>query len=104
VQFVIGSLVTLLLHWKWGFFPPLVIQTFTQPNNVMQSPLARVSLRSERAWGDLRRPWTDPTAVGGGKNWEIWNDTLNSAFGGEPAVKTSKKTLKKATNAKRKNK
>lgn len=99
---MIGSGMTLLLHWKFGFFPPLVIQTFTQPYNVLQSPLAKISLRGQRAWGDLRRPWSDPTTMGG-KSWDAWNDTITSAFTGEKTVRPSKKALKKATS-KRKNK
>ncbi|KAK1928764.1 Uncharacterized protein P3T76_015702 [Phytophthora citrophthora] len=98
-RYALGTGVTLLVHWKWGFFPPLVIQTITQPFNLFQSPIVKVNLLGERAWGELRRPWTDRNDMS--KSINSWNDTIMSALG-EPPVKVSKKASKKA--AKRKNK
>ncbi|DAZ93715.1 TPA: hypothetical protein N0F65_009641 [Lagenidium giganteum] len=97
-RFAIGSVITIFLHLKWGFFPPLVIQTVTQPFNVFQSPLAKVSLLGHRAWGELRRPWKDANAIG--PQWNAWNDTIATALGGEPTVRQSKKAAKKLTKRK----
>lgn len=91
--------MTVLIHWKWGFFPPLVIQALTQPWNLLQSPVAKVTLRGHKAWGELRRPWTDPNDMSKAVN--SYTDTIMTALGEEPE-KVSKKASKKA--AKRKNK
>ncbi|RLN91161.1 hypothetical protein BBJ28_00007582, partial [Nothophytophthora sp. Chile5] len=48
-RFGIGTFVTLLIHWKFGFFPPLVIQAVTQPFNLLQAPVVKVSLLGEKA-------------------------------------------------------
>ncbi|KAE8887017.1 hypothetical protein PF005_g8414 [Phytophthora fragariae] len=98
-RYALGSVVTVLIHWKWGFFPPLVIQTITQPFNLFQSPIVKVTLLGEKAWGELRRPWVDRNDMS--KSISSWNDTIMSALG-EPPVKINKKASKKA--AKRKNK
>ncbi|ETI36745.1 hypothetical protein F441_17049 [Phytophthora nicotianae CJ01A1] len=98
-RYALGTIVTVLVHWKWGFFPPLVIQTITQPFNLFQAPVVKVTLLGERAWGELRRPWTDRNDMS--KSINSWNDTIMSALGEAP-VKVNKKASKKA--AKRKNK
>lgn len=86
-----------------GFFPPLVIQTVTQPYNVFQSSLAKVTLLGERSWGELRRPWRDAAAFG--SQWNSWNDTVQSALTGEPVVRPNKKAAKREkAAAKRKSK
>ncbi|CEG44022.1 RxLR-like protein [Plasmopara halstedii] len=95
----LGTLMTLLMHWKWGFFPPLVIQTVTQPVNLFQAPIVKVILMGERAWGELRRPWLNRNDMS--KSINSWNNTILSAMGESPA-KINKKASKKA--AKRKNK
>ncbi|RLN69117.1 hypothetical protein BBJ29_000686 [Phytophthora kernoviae] len=97
-RFGLGTVVTLLIHWKWGFFPPLVIQTITQPFNLYQSAIVKVTILGERAWGEMRRPWTDRNDMS--KSISSWNDTIMSAMGEAP-TKTSKKASKKG---KRKNK
>ncbi|KAI9913600.1 hypothetical protein PsorP6_005860 [Peronosclerospora sorghi] len=99
-RYLLGTLVTVLMHWKWGFFPPLVIQTITQPFNLFQSPVVKVMLLGEKAWGELRRPWTDRNDTS--KSINSWNSTIMSALLGEAPVKTTKKANKKT--AKRKNK
>ncbi|RLN71486.1 hypothetical protein BBJ28_00023641 [Nothophytophthora sp. Chile5] len=98
-RFGIGTFVTLLIHWKFGFFPPLVIQTVTQPFNLLQAPVVKVSLLGEKAWGELRRPWVDRNSMG--QAAQSWTDTIQTFVGGEPVAKVSKKASKKA---KRKNK
>ncbi|KAL4157581.1 hypothetical protein PRNP1_006598 [Phytophthora ramorum] len=98
-RYALGTFVTLLIHWKWGFFPPLVIQSITQPFNLFQAPIVKVTLLGERAWGELRRPWVDRNDMS--KSIGSWNDTIMSALG-EPPAKVNKKASKKA--AKRKNK
>ncbi|KAF1330535.1 Rxlr-like protein, partial [Globisporangium splendens] len=100
-KIAIGTAITIFIHWKWGFFPPLFIQTVTQPYNLFQSPLAKVTLLGQKAWGELRRPWQNPMAMG--TQWNKWNDTIQSALGGEPVVRQSKKAAKKAAG-KRKSK
>ncbi|GLE04870.1 hypothetical protein PINS_up013851 [Pythium insidiosum] len=102
-RYAIGTAITIFIHVKWGFFPPLLIQTVTQPVNVAQSPIVKVTLLGQRAWGELRRPWRDPSAMG--KQWNTWNDTIQSALTGEPVVRQGKKAAKKAAAAgKRKSK
>jgi hypothetical protein len=87
--------VSVFIHYKWGYFPPLVIQTITQPFNVYQTQLFRIYVRAERAWGELRRPWQDPTSMG--SQWSAWNDTVTSALTGErPAPRQGKKAAKRA--------
>ncbi|KAG7388889.1 hypothetical protein PHYPSEUDO_011723 [Phytophthora pseudosyringae] len=98
-RYALGTAVTVLVHWKWGFFPPLVIQTVTQPFNLFQANIVKVTLLGERAWGELRRPWMDRNDMS--KSINSWNDTIMSALGEAPA-KVNKKASKKA--AKRKNK
>ncbi|TDH70500.1 hypothetical protein CCR75_000367 [Bremia lactucae] len=98
---VLGSAMTLLMHWKWGFFPPLVIQTVTQPFNLLKAPIVKVTLLGERAWGELRRPWMDQNDMG--KSMRSWNETIMSAMGEAP-VKVSKKASKKAAKQRKKNK
>ncbi|TMW58530.1 hypothetical protein Poli38472_010089 [Pythium oligandrum] len=93
-RYAIGSVITVFIHYKWGFFPPLLIQAVTQPFNLYQTALVKVALLGERSWGELRRPWQDPTTLG--KQWEAWNDTVQSALTGEPIVRQSKKASKKA--------
>lgn len=93
----------MFIHSKWGFFPPLFIQTVTQPYNLFQTPLAKVTLLGQKAWGELRRPWANALAMG--SQWNAWNDTIQTALGGEPVVRASKKAAKKAAAAnKRKSK
>lgn len=81
-----------------GFFPPLLIQTITQPYNMTLTPLVKVTLLGQRAWGELRRPWQDPSAVP--KQWQQWNDTIATTLLGEaptnPSTRQSKKAAKKA--------
>lgn len=69
----------------------------TQPYNLMQTPLAKITLLGQKAWGELRRPWVNPMAMG--SQWNAWNDTIQTALGGEPVVRQSKKAAKKAAAA-----
>lgn len=97
------SPLSLSLSLTIGFFPPLVIQTVTQPYNVFQSSLAKVTLLGERSWGELRRPWRDAAAFGA--QWNSWNDTVQSALTGETPVRPNKKAAKREkAAAKRKSK
>ncbi|CAI5730135.1 unnamed protein product [Peronospora destructor] len=96
-RYALGTTMTVLLHWKWGFFPPLVIQAITQPFNLFQSPVVKVTLLGEKAWGDLRRPWTDRNDMS--KAISSWNNTIMSALGEAP-VKVNKKAGKKAAKRK----
>lgn len=100
-KIAIGTAITIFIHSRWGFFPPLVIQTVTQPYNLFQTPLAKITLLGQKAWGDMRRPWQSPMAMG--SQWNAWNDTIQTALGGEPVVRQSKKASKKAAG-KRKSK
>lgn len=100
---LVRPLVLILLSLTPGFFPPLVIQTVTQPYNVFQSSLAKVTLLGERSWGELRRPWRDAAAFGA--QWNSWNDTVTSALTGETPVRVNKKAAKREkAAAKRKSK
>ncbi|CAH0481992.1 unnamed protein product [Peronospora belbahrii] len=98
-RYALGTVMTVLMHWKWGFFPPLVIQAVTQPFNLFQLQIVKVILLGHKAWGDLRRPWTDRNDMS--KSINSWNETIVSAFGQAP-VKVNKKASKKATKSKRK--
>ncbi|OWZ07326.1 putative membrane protein [Phytophthora megakarya] len=98
-RYALGTVMTVMVHWKWGFFPPLVIQTITQPFNLFQTPIVKVTLLGERAWGELRRPWMDRNDMS--KSIKSWNDTIMAVLG-EPPAKVNKKATKKAI--KRKNK
>ncbi|CAI5701505.1 hypothetical protein KXD40_002756 [Peronospora effusa] len=98
-RYALGTAMTVLVHWKWGFFPPLVIQAITQPFNLFQSPVVKVTLLKEKAWGDLRRPWTDRNDMS--KSISSWNNTIMSALGEAP-VKVNKKASKKAVKRKSK--
>ena len=91
--------MTVLVHWQWGFFPPLVIQALTQPWNLFQSAVVKVTLRGHKAWGELRRPWTDRNDMT--KAINSYTETIMTALGETPE-KVSKKASKKA--AKRKHK
>ncbi|GLE10168.1 hypothetical protein PINS_up022184 [Pythium insidiosum] len=93
-----------ICHWYCHHdLHPCEVGTVTQPVNVAQSPIVKVTLLGQRAWGELRRPWRDPSAMG--KQWNTWNDTIQSALTGEPVVRQGKKAAKKAAAAgKRKSK
>jgi hypothetical protein len=93
-----ATVVTFFIHYKWAYIPPLIIQAVTQPFNLYNTPLVKVTLLGQRAWGELRRPWKDPTDMS--KQFNAWNDTINSAFSGE----TTTRTKKEKKQSKRKNK
>ncbi|OQS03806.1 hypothetical protein THRCLA_03902 [Thraustotheca clavata] len=89
-KIVLGFAVATFLHVKWEFIPPLVIGIFSGPNGVYHTPIVRVLLHGERAWGKLQRPWAEPVNALANQ-WESWNDTIASALTGEPMQKKSKK-------------
>ncbi|OQR92270.1 hypothetical protein ACHHYP_03869 [Achlya hypogyna] len=98
-KIVLGLAVATFLHIKWEFLPPLVIGVFSGPHGLYNTPIVRVLLRGERAWGKLQRPWAEPVSAMASQ-WESWNDTITSALTGEPQQKKSKKDK----TSKRKNK
>jgi len=55
---VVSAVMTLLLHLKFGFVPPLFFQAVFVPLNVIQSPLSQIHLlgRSDNL-APLLRPW-----------------------------------------------
>nr|CCA25923.1 conserved hypothetical protein [Albugo laibachii Nc14] len=89
-RIAIGSAVTLFLHWKWDLYPPLIIQAVNQPYALLFSPLAKIYLFHQRAWGKLRRPWTHNNALTVDSQWKRWNATINSAISGDDAKQTQK--------------
>lgn len=88
-----GALVTVFLHYKWGFVPPLLIQSIVHPITLYNSPIARVYLRGQRAWGDLKRPWEDPAKNFPG-NWQAVSETWSSAMNGTPVIRRNTKEKK----------
>ncbi|CAK4700103.1 hypothetical protein AeMF1_020257 [Aphanomyces euteiches] len=91
----LGICLTTFIHLNWGFTPPLVVGIYNAPYTLYQTPLVRVLLRGERAWGKLQRPWSDPMSSIG-KKFEQWNDTFVNALSGESGngPKKSKKEKK----------
>lgn len=100
LQIAIGSAVTAFLHWKWDLYPPLIIQAVNQPYALLYSPLAKIHLFQQRAWGKLRRPWTDNNALTMDSQWKRWNGTINSAISGDASSQT-RKALKGKEKAKK---
>jgi len=56
-QILMGSIITGFLHYKWGFVPPLFIQTFLNPINMIQMPLFQIHVLGWSDDGDRKRPW-----------------------------------------------
>lgn len=98
-----GALMTLFLHYKWGFIPPLLFQSILNPATLYSTPLCRIYLRKERAWGSLKRPWKDaaPSFSKTMAKFESMGETWENAMSGKPYIKRNNKE-KKSGNSKKK--
>ncbi|KAI1321727.1 hypothetical protein EDD11_000003 [Mortierella claussenii] len=56
-QALIGLVVMVILHFKFGVIRPLVVQSILPVKNALQSKFAQVHLFNKPAEGDLKRPW-----------------------------------------------
>lgn len=74
-----------------------MIQTITQPFNLFQAPIVKVTLLGEKAWGELRRPWVDRNDMS--KSINSWNDTIMSALG-EPPSRSTRRPARRPPSAK----
>lgn len=101
-RILLSAVITSFVHYKWGYIPPLLIQSIMGVLNCFQSPLVRVYLRGYKATGELKRPWKDASNAMA-KNLKSVGETFNSAMTGEPVVPSSRKNNKKKST-KRKNK
>lgn len=54
-----------LLHFKWDFVQPLVLQAVLPWKNLLTAPVIAVNLFGKKAAGDLQRPWKAPSAFPG---------------------------------------
>jgi len=54
---LIGMAITLFIHIKWGFVPPLVIQVAMSPVTLWSNPLVQLYLIGKPATGSLARPF-----------------------------------------------
>jgi hypothetical protein len=77
-----------LMHWKWEFVRPLVLQSVMMPNNIFDNQLFKIYILGYKAEGKLKRPWTKPASpfaslMGGNKT-----ETVAPV---EPKTKSKKK-------------
>lgn len=97
-QNIMGLVITGLVHYKWGYIPPLVLQAVLTPYQLSNVPLIRIYFKKERAVGELRRPWKQNDAFSQQermvKAMDSIADTWESATSGKPVARKSKKEKK----------
>ena len=87
---IMPLLIISLMHFKWQFIRPLVLQAIMMPMNLSKSQLVKIHMLGQKAEGDLERPWTPPKSP------------FAALFDGE--AKQEKAKAKKAAKKDKKNK
>jgi len=59
-QQIITILIMTVMHWKYDFVRPIVMQSVMLPITILKMPLVKVYLLGKKAEGDLKRPWKPP--------------------------------------------
>ena len=52
-----------LMHWKWEFVRPLVMQCVMMPNTLSDNQLFKIYILGHKAEGKLKRPWVKPPGL-----------------------------------------
>jgi len=64
-QTCISILVIALVHWKWGYVQPLVLQSVLPFRTLYANKALKIHLLGKKAEGDLQRPWKADTPFAG---------------------------------------
>jgi hypothetical protein len=76
-----------LMHWKWEFVRPLVMQCVMMPNSLLDNQLFKIYILGHKAEGKLKRPWVKPPGL-------MSQLTGGGAAAPAPAVPATKETTK----------
>ncbi|KAJ3043471.1 hypothetical protein HK097_001738 [Rhizophlyctis rosea] len=57
-QQAVGVAIIALMHLKWGYTRPLLLQSILGLRTVTQTPLFKIYILGKPASGELARPWT----------------------------------------------
>lgn len=89
-----------LMHWKWEYVRPLVMQSIMMPKTIITSQLFQIYILGKPATGKLQRPWVKPASpfaalMGGGAA------ATPAPVATPAAVKNGKKKKKEKANSSR---
>eukprot|EP00667_Euglena_gracilis_P022069 EG_transcript_24417 len=97
VRVALACGIGLAVHYKWGFAPPLFMQCWLNPFQVVDHQLSKVYLFGQLAKGALARPWKEPNPLGSFMNTQAEPPAETTRQGLKRQAKEAKKAAKKAS-------